>query len=1037
MGSIPNFHCSFLCCSKNNDSVPKSDLFIPQFDAEDDVPKKNNKKKLLKTTIINKKKLAYNRITTERFILSKPRIRNSYTVNSKRVLQNEKKELNRNMTLNTNNSNIKINNDNDNNNKIVRKKNNHKTIKTSSKLYLNEYSKSKTTIKKGNQNSEKQNPNDNLKFEITQKLLSQKEELTLSNIILYHYLFHKITKENLAFILKEIKEFQIEENSQIFCEGDEGSCMFIIKTGKVKLTSKNTKKSIILNSGRIFGELALMKDEIQRTYDAIAETDLCFYSFDKVIFSSIKDNFIERNPFDFALFKSVENKYKNNLEVLTTSISFKENQVITDLNGLFWVRSGKIILCDLSGEQKDIYETGEFLGIAKYSNDADESSLETETKIIEMDQEKSEMKIIAKENVQCTVIPSFAFIEVFGVDFKNKLYNPFFKETIIKGKYLKELFINNPIKEIAKLFSLKEYRKNDRLYHANNSISDKKTDSNKNNNINVDCLIHKLMIIVHGIAYSIDKKTNIKKEYKTCEILGEELFYGGEIIDIFVESNHLIALECSWNKFKEKIKLLNCSLEEAINELNSIYFFHGLKLDKLINIANNITIELYNEGDIIIKSGDKIEYVYFIKEGTLNFIEDEEVFKEYHKGNSFGEIFILNGKPAKGEIIVISEKCTLYKITKQFFFELLSDPKLNKRTKRKLCLEDMEIFPSHLYYLATIHKGYTNNIYLVHNKIYVYALKAIYIQNYYQSNTFECKVIPNGLNEKCASKILDNPFLIHYVKTLKNSNWCFFLEEYINGMTLEEYIHICKPFFSLLFCKFQSSCFMLMLETLKNIGLVHRNIKPENIILDKNGYPTLIGFSFCKRIIDTKTKTLIGTPHFMAPEILKGRGYSYSCDYWSVGICIYFLYYGEFPFGHHTDNPNTIYKEIINKEIEFKHNKLNEDFELKELINQLLNKDEKLRFCSLDQIKELNFYKNIDFDKLSKKEVPAPLSPALININYEKELNNLRIHFNDFIQNEIIETKKHQNSFKDEFIVDKHKDDFDHHKNIMKWYDKF
>lgn len=85
---------------------------------------------------------------------------------------------------------------------------------------------------------------------------------------------------------------------------------------------------------------------------------------------------------------------------------------------MFWVRSGKIILCDLSGEQKDIYETGEFLGIAKYSNDADESSLETETKIIEMDQEKSEMKIIAKENVQCTVIPSFAFIEVFGVDFK-------------------------------------------------------------------------------------------------------------------------------------------------------------------------------------------------------------------------------------------------------------------------------------------------------------------------------------------------------------------------------------------------------------------------------------------------------------------------------------------------------------------------------------------------------------------------------------------------------------------------------------------
>ena len=349
----------------------------------------------------------------------------------------------------------------------------------------------------------------------------------------------------------------------------------------------------------------------------------------------------------------------------------------------------------------------------------------------------------------------------------------------------------------------------------------------------------------------------------------------------------------------------------------------------------------------------------------------------------------------------------------------------------------MEILPSNLYYLATINKGPINNIYLVHNKIFIYILKAIYIQNYYQSNTFECKIIPNGLNEKNASKILDNPFLVHYVKTLKNSNWCFFIEEYINGITLSEYLNICKTFHSLLFCQFQSACFMLMLESLKNIGLIHRNIKPENIILDKKGYPTLIGFSFCKRINNTKTKTIIGTPHFIAPEILKGRGYSFSCDYWSVGICIYYLYYGEFPFGNNCDNPNNIYKEIINKEIEFKHIKSNEDFYLKELINQLLNKDENWRFCSLNKIKELNFYKNINFDKLSKKEIEAPIIPALVKINYAKELNNLRTSFNDFIQNETYEPKIPNSNISEFVNCNKHKYDFDHHKNIMKWYEKF
>ena len=1014
MGSVASVHCSFLCCALNP-AIPKSDLFVPQIDAQpDNSPKKNNKKKL-KTTILNKKHIAFNRITTERFILSKPRIRSSYTENAEKKMKKENLMLNRNLTNDDTKKNINIKKEEN-----IVQNNNRKGLTTKNLKDLNavDYSKSKTMIKKKKDLKEKSN--DNVQYEVTQELLTQKEEIAISNIFLYHYLFYKSTKEQLAFIIKEIREFQIEQNSTIFNEGDEGSCMFIIKTGKVKLTSKNSKKTIILGSGRVFGELALMKDETERTYNAIAETDLCFYSFDKVIFSSIKQSYIQSNPFEFILFNNVDKKYKNNLELLTTSISFKENQVITDLNGLFWIRSGTIILCDLSGNQKDMYIAGEYLGITKYSNYEDENSLETETKIIEVEQETSELKIIAKENVQCTVIPSFAFIEVFGIDFKNKLYTPFFKEAIIENKYLKELFINNPIKEMAKLFSLKEYRKNDRLYISNN---------NENS-------ASKIMIIVDGIAYM--KENNIKLNFSSGEVLGEEIFYGGESKNIFVETNHLIALECSWNKFIEKIRLLNSSLEETINDLSSIYFFQGLNLYKLINIANNITIQNCEEGEIIIKKKDKVEYVYFIKEGSLNFIEDGEVFKEYHKGNSFGEIFLLNGKPAKGEIIVISEKCTLYKLTKQYFFELLSDINLNMKAKRKLCLEDMEIFPSNLYYLATINKGQTNNIYLVHNKIYIYILKAIYIQNFYQSNTFECKIIPNALNEKCASKILDNPFLIHYTKTLKNSNWCFFIEEYINGITLSEYLNICKTFNSILFCKFQSACFMLMLEALKSLGLVHRNIKPENIILDKNGYPILIGFSFCKRIKDGKTTTIIGSPHFMAPEILKGKGYSYSCDYWSVGICIYYLFYGEFPFGQDSENPNTIYKEIINKKIEFKNNENNDDFELKELINQLLNKDENLRFCSLDKLKELNFYKNMDFDKLSKREIKAPIIPAVVKINYKKELNNLRMKFNDFIQNEKIDIK-YASTFKNDNVVfcNKHKDDFDHHKNIMKWYEKF
>ena len=120
-----------------------------------------------------------------------------------------------------------------------------------------------------------------------------------------------------------------------------------------------------------------------------------------------------------------------------------------------------------------------------------------------------------------------------------------------------------------------------------------------------------------------------------------------------------------------------------------------------------------------------------------------------------------------------------------------------------------------------------------------------------------------------------------------------------------------KPFNNIEITRFYSACFMIMLEALQNVGLIHRDIKQNNIMIEKSGYPRLIDFSCCKKILNGKTSTLIGTPYFMAPEILKGKKYSYSCDYWSVGVLIYYLFYGDYPFGNNTSQPVDIYKEII------------------------------------------------------------------------------------------------------------------------------
>ena len=1025
MGYIQSFR---ICCPKSDATVPKSDLFVPEISVDEvnaamnsNSPEKKSAQKKLVTSVkvvsTVKENNDYPKMTTEHFIQNNSRIKNSFTCDAEHSKQ---LQLQISLTIKNNNNTAiggaKIKEEE------FKKKNTQRILLKST---LTNFSKFQSAMKK--LEKKKEQKTEEVKCEITEHLVSLKEQTNISNIFLYHYLFHKTTQENLEFIMKELKEFCVDENSPIFREGDEGSCIFIIKNGTVILSSKNSKNKFLLKQGRIFGELALVKDDTKRTYDATAASNLTFYSLEKTIFQEIKSNFINKNSFKFELFNFIDEELKDSLQLLTTSLEFKKNKVITDLKGLFWIRKGSIRMCDSSGNVKDIYGTGEFIGISRFSNDEEKNYLDNSTKMNDMDKEidnKNSMKLIAEEDVLCTVIPDFAFVEVFGVDFKYKLYNDFLKETICQNKYMKKVVNDNSLKDIVKLFNLQEYKQNDML------SSELPED-----------IPQKIIIIVEGQACVYANQGKNPNLITSCQIIGEELFLGLESKNIIVESNHLITLECNWDIFKEKVQLMGNSLEKTINNLSYFTFFYGLPIYKLIEISKNITVETFNEKDVIIKKGDKVENVYFIHEGTVKFLEDNETFKEYHKGNSFGEIFVLNGKPAQGEIINISTNCILYKISKNFFFELLSDPKLNKRTKKKLCLEDMEIFPSNLYYITTLHRGATSNIYLVHNKIYVYLLKAIYIQNFYQASAFEGKSIPNVLNEKSASKRLDNPFLIRYVKTLKNSSWCFFIVEYINGIILSEYIRMCKPFHSIEFCRFHSACFFIMLETLRNIGFIHRDIRQENIILDKNGYPRLMDFSCCKRIMDNKTKTMIGTPYFMAPEILKGKEYSYSCDYWSIGILIYYLYYGEYPFGNNTNQPDTIYKEIINKNLEFSSQQVEySEVNLQQLLKNLLNKNEDERFCSIEKVKNLDFFKNFDFDKLRRRGIKAPLIPEVVKFNYKGELHNVKKPFNNFIITERLDRLGNLKGTKitsTDLVHVYEEDDFALHKNIMKWYEKF
>ena len=99
-------------------------------------------------------------------------------------------------------------------------------------------------------------------------------------------------------------------------------------------------------------------------------------------------------------------------------------------------------------------------------------------------------------------------------------------------------------------------------------------------------------------------------------------------------------------------------------------------------------------------------------------------------------------------------------------------------------------------------------------------------------------------------------------------------------------------------------------------------MKPENLLVDHKGYLCLIDLSTAKILkgkhgMGNRTATIIGTPHYMSPEIICGKGYNLFVDLWSVGICIYEMLCGKVPFANDKTDPFEIYESIINYKFEY------------------------------------------------------------------------------------------------------------------------
>ena len=122
-----------------------------------------------------------------------------------------------------------------------------------------------------------------------------------------------------------------------------------------------------------------------------------------------------------------------------------------------------------------------------------------------------------------------------------------------------------------------------------------------------------------------------------------------------------------------------------------------------------------------------------------------------------------------------------------------------------------------------------------------------------------------------------------------------------------------KKIFSEEECKFYAAQIFLALEYLHDSNIIHRDIKPGNIFLNADGYIKVGDFGVSRKLENSfhRTKTYVGTPLFIPPEVIHQKEYDFSADWWAYGVTLYQLATGTFPFDSTQSAISTYYFKIF------------------------------------------------------------------------------------------------------------------------------
>ncbi|KAF4682900.1 hypothetical protein FOZ60_010009 [Perkinsus olseni] len=817
--------------------------------------------------------------------------------------------------------------------------------------------------------------------------MTSEEKNFIRRVIQKHFLFASLRPEERDEVITRMKKRAIEGGQVVFQQGEEGDCCFAIQSGNFEVSIDGQKLKTLRKTGT-FGELAMLYNVKRTATVKCTQTGVLWEisgrTFKKVmrLLQSRNLSHVVKFLADEPDFAALSDEDKQLLASSGTVQKFEDNEQILRRGDpgdwLFIIQSGKVR--SQYGDGKElIVESGSLLGGLSLIHDW-----------------KHHYSSRADGKVICLALGRSSLVKLTPT--VKEILKRAAKKAVLKNLCFYDLLDGDQQNCLADVTEERCYKKGEVVVGADGKCNEEADDEPR------------VIVVLDGSAKFQPALTNENYPAASCrrdvtagQCVGEDEFLDDRKLgfSLSVESEELHVYSIRSSAFLEQLKghygtarplygpppslsgeapspCVRRYLErnEIRSILQEIYLFKTLTGEQLSRVVMNMTKMAFDTNTQICTFGDPSDNFYLIDKGCVSVeIPGKGVVRTLSRWEYFGERGLLFEIP-RSATITAAEATTCLVLQKQVFLDIVGP--FRKSLETRIELQDETVKKDDLEPVAVVGYGTFGRVTLVHNKKNPnkeYALKAV------SKNHVIVMQQQKSINvEREILLQLYHPCIVQFVKTFQDEKYVsylsgrYFLTEFLGGGDLFNAIREIGNL-SEFQVRYYAASIVLAIEYLHEKGIMYRDLKPENLLLDFEGSVKLVDFGCCKQA--ARSYTLMGTPEYLAPEVILGRSYTDCVDWWSTGVCMYEFICGPLPFGSDTDDQLELFRQIIEAPLKFPS--WLRDQNAKSIISGLMNKDPEQRLgggpLGAKEIKRHPYFKNFDFDGLLSRTVKSEWKP--------------------------------------------------------------